>query len=63
MVSACKPIFSASHYVSLYPSVPYSRSSPSGKAVGEDVPMDDNPAYGEVNIYDSVQEQKEIESK
>ena len=31
----------------------YSRSSPNGKAVGEDVPMDDNPAYGEVNIYDT----------
>ena len=39
----------------------YSRSSPSGKAAGEDVPMEDNPAYGEVNIpaagvsvYDTV---------
>ena len=41
----------------------YSRSSPGGKAMGEDVPMNDNPAYGEVNIYDTVQEQKEIESK
>ena len=30
----------------------YSRSSPSGKAVEEDVLMDDNPAYGGVNIYD-----------
>ena len=27
--------------------ISYSRSSPGGKAVGEDVPMDDNPAYGE----------------
>ena len=62
MVSACKRTFSASHYVSLYPSVPYFRSSPSGKIVG-DVPMDDNSAYGEVNIYDTVQEQKEIDSK
>ena len=34
----------------------YSRSSPGGKAVGEDVPMDDNPAYGEVHIYDTVKE-------
>ena len=40
-----------------------SRSSPGGKAMGEDVPMDDNPAYGEVNIIDTVQVQKEIESK
>ena len=37
-------------------STPYSRSSPSGKAEGENVPMDDNPAYGEVNIYDTVKE-------
>ena len=37
----------------------YSRSSPSSKAVGEEVPMDANPAYGEVNIYDTVEEQKE----
>ena len=34
----------------------YSRSSPSGKAAGEDVPMEDNPAYGDVNIYDTVKE-------
>ena len=39
----------------------YSRSSPSGKAAGENVPMEDNPAYGEVSIpaagvsvYDTV---------
>ena len=30
----------------------YSRSSPSGKAEGEDVPMDDNPGNGKVSIYD-----------
>ena len=36
----------------------YSRSSPGSKAAGEDVPMDANPAYGEVNIYDAVEEQK-----
>ena len=52
-----------STYVSHYPSVTYSRLSPGVKAVGEDVPMDDNPAYGEVNIYDTVEEQKEIISK
>ena len=44
-------------------SISYSRSYPGGKAVGEDVPMDDNPAYGEANIYDTVQEQKETDSK
>ena len=37
----------------------YSRSSPSGKAAGEEVPMEDNPAYGHVNIYDTVKEPKE----
>ena len=37
----------------------YSRSSPSGKAAGEDVPMEDNPAYGDVNIYDTVEEPNE----
>ena len=36
-----------------------SRSSPNGKAAGEEVPMEDNPAYGEVNIYDTVKEAKE----
>ena len=36
-----------------------SRSSPSGKAAGEEVPMEDNPAYGDVNIYDTVKEPKE----
>ena len=44
IVSACQP--------AVLPS--YSRSSPSGKAAGEDVPMEDNPAYGEVNLYDNV---------
>ena len=34
-------------------------SSPSGKATGEEVPMEDNPAYGEVNIYDTVKEANE----
>ena len=38
----------------------YSRSSPSGKAAGEEVPMEDNPAYGDVNIYDTVKEPKGI---
>ena len=31
------------------------KSSASGKAAGEEVPMDDNPAYGEVNLYDTVE--------
>ena len=35
------------------------RSYPNGKAAGENVPMEDNPAYGEVNIYDTVKEPKE----
>ena len=39
-------------------SPPYSRSSPGSKAVGEDVPMDANPAYGEVNVYDTVEDRK-----
>ena len=37
----------------------YSRSSPSGKAASEEVPMEDNPAYGEVNLYDTVKEPEE----
>ena len=37
----------------------YSRSSPSGKAASEEVPMEDNPAYGDVNVYDIVKEQEE----
>ena len=35
------------------------RSYPGSKAVGEEVPMDANPAYGEVNIHGTVEEQKE----
>ena len=42
----------------IHSSTPYSRSSPGSKAVGEEVPMDANPAYGEVHIYDSIEEQK-----
>ena len=64
MVSVCQPRSSTLHYLCQpLPSVPYSRLSPGVKAVGDDVPMDDNPAYGEVNIYDTVEEQKEIKSK
>ena len=37
----------------------YSRSSPSGKAASEEVPMEDNPAYGVLNVYDTVKEPKE----
>ena len=37
----------------------YSRSSPSGKVSGEEVPMEDNLAYGDVNVYDTVKEPKE----
>ena len=37
----------------------YSRSSPRGKAAGEDVPIEDNPAYGVVSVYDTVKEPKE----
>ena len=39
--------------------MPYFRTSPGSKAAGEDVPMDANPAYGEVNIHGTVKEQKE----
>ena len=48
------------HYLSIFVLLRpiYSRSSPGDKTVGEDVPMDDNPAYGEVNIYETVQEPK-----
>ena len=34
-------------------------SSPSGKTAGEEVPMDDNPAYGVVSVYDTVKEPNE----
>ena len=37
----------------------YSRSSPSGKAAGDEVPMEDNPAYGDVNMNDTVKEPEE----
>ena len=37
----------------------YSRSSPSGKAAGEEVPMEDNLAYGVLNVYDTVKEPEE----
>ena len=37
----------------------YSRSSPNAKAAGEDVPVEDNPAYGDINIYDTVEEPNE----
>ena len=52
MLTRSDPMMLCSH------STPYSRSSPGSKAVGEDVPMDANPAYGEVNIYDTVEDQK-----
>ena len=38
---------------------PHSRSSPSGMAASEEVPMEDTPAYGDVNISDTVKEPKE----
>ena len=38
---------------------PYSRSSqPSKKVVDEDVFMDANPAYGEVNIFVNIEDQE-----
>ena len=40
IVSACQPAI-------LPPFHTHSRSSPSGKAASEDVPMEDNPAYME----------------
>ena len=46
IVSACQPAVL----------LPF-RSSPSGKAAGEDVHLEDNPAYGVVSAYDNVQEQ------
>ena len=41
------------------PSIYYRKSFSSGKAASEEVPMEDNPAYGDVNIYDTVKEPKE----
>ena len=35
------------------------KSSPSGKAASEDVPMEDNPAYGVVNVSDTVKRPEE----
>ena len=43
-MSACHPAVFPPFYT-------YSRSSPSGKAASEEVPIEDNPAYGDVNIY------------
>ena len=37
-----------------YKATPCSRLSVIRKAVEEDVPMDDNPAYGDVHIYDTA---------
>ena len=51
IVSACQPAVLPSFHI-------HSSSSPSGKAASEDVPMEDNPAYGDVSIYDNVQEQR-----
>ena len=43
--------------------ISYSRSSPGGKVVGEAVHMNDYLTYGEVTMSDTVQEQKETDSK
>ena len=53
MLARSDPLMLSTH------STPYSRSSPGSKAVGEDVPMDANPAYLQVNIHDTVEDQKE----
>ena len=38
----------------------YSRKfSPNGKTAGEEVPIEDNPAYGDVNMYDTIEEPEE----
>ena len=50
-------IVSACQLAVLPPLHIHSRSSPSGKAAGEEVPMEDNPAYGVVSVCDNVQEQ------
>ena len=49
-MSACQPAVLPLYHT-------HSRSFPSGKAAGEDVPMEDNPAYGVVSVYDNVPEQ------
>ena len=46
IVSACQPAVLPPFYTN-------SKSSPSDKAAGEDVPMEDNPAYGIVSVYDN----------
>ena len=51
IVSACQPAI-------LPPFHTHSRSSPSGKTAGEEVPMEDNPAYADVSIYDNIKEPK-----
>ena len=50
IVSACQPAVLPPFHI-------HARSSPSGKAAGEEVPMEDNPAHGDVSVYDNVQEQ------
>ena len=45
IVSACQPAVLPSFHI-------HSNSSPSGKAASEDVPMEDNRAYGIVSVYD-----------
>ena len=41
----------AIHVAVLPPLHIYSRSFPSNEAAGEEVPMEDNPAYGVINSY------------
>ena len=50
IVSACQPAVLPPFHI-------HARSSSGGKAASEDVPMEDNPAYGVVSVYDNVQEQ------
>ena len=50
IVSACQPAVLPPFHIHV-------RSSPSSKAASEDVPMEANPAYGVVSVYDNVQEQ------
>ena len=47
IVSCCQPAVLPLFHI-------HSRPSRSGKAASEDVPMEDNPAYGAVSIYDTV---------
>ena len=53
IVSACQPAVLPPFHIHV-------RSSPSSKAASEDVPMEDNPAYGVVSVYDNVQEQIDV---